>query len=998
MRVPSGLVTFLMTDVEKSTAMWRADAHEAASATRRQAEAISEAVAANDGYRPVEQGEGDSTVSVFAKPIQALTAAVDAQRVLGSSDLPAVRMGVHTGDAELVDGVTYGGTAIIKAARVRDLEQGGEILVSSTTGAVAGESLPDGALLVDIGEAVLKGFDQPEHVLRLEHPDVVGPQTELRGADFDLPTFPTELIGRAAEISEVAELLDRSHLVTITGSGGSGKTRLAHAVALQSIDRFPDGAAWVDLSRASDETQVGSAVAAACGLTEGLGVDLDKLLTRHLVDHELLVVVDNCEHLLGGVAVLFVDLLSHGISSRLLATTREPIGIDGETTWRIPSLSLPDAGTASIDEIASHDAIEMFVARATAADPGFRLDEQSAEHILQVCQRLDGIPLALELAAARVRAMSIADLAERLDDRFSLLTTSSRGGLERQRTLLASVQWSHELLDEQEQILFRRLSVFASPFTLVAAESVTGADGLNAVDVLGLLTQLVDKSLVRYVDGRYSMLETLRAFASDRAADADELRLLRERHLDWCLQRAASWGFPFSPEVVLDIDDKTSEAPDFVVAADWALRHRPDALPVLGTVLAVVWLELGQTSEAGALVEKYAEPLSEGSETWLAAVAPLSVESVMSGNYAWFEPTERALRAHPSLPAEFEAQLRTALVLPTAMSGDRAAIDHLQLLAEQSRAVGDRFSAQRAMAIAAVSLATFGELGRVRTILESVDREGAATRQWFALAIARATVLMADGRFADATAVIEPFLGRGNSLPCASASFIAWKSGDRELASRAEQAADTTDLAGFVAWVPAWARGCRFLLEDDLQAARDAFGEAQVKRNVFSAPDFSVTPGILAELDLVVDGPVAAEEGLDAVEAEKPSTMIDGRAFHRHIARSLAALELGDLARAMKIAREAVRGAAESGDRVGATHALYALALTLEANDDQDPLIAETLSAADGFAELCGGLWEGPYLHTALREIRGRIDVSTNADDARLRLDEMIERVTNQRE
>jgi predicted ATPase len=339
------------------------------------------------------------------------------------------------------------------------------------------------------------------------------------------------LIGRERERKEVAALLDGARLVTITGVGGAGKTRLAHAVAEDVADHFVDGAVFVELARLADGGQVAPAVLAACGGHEAPGLPVLELLARKLARAELLLVLDNCEHVLDAAAVLADTVLRAAPRVRLLATAREPLAVGGEVTWRIPSLALPAEGERDPERLGASDAIRLFVERAAAARDDFALDAETAPAVARICRRLDGIPLALELAAARVRALSVERLAEGLDDRFRLLTGGARTSLARQRTLLASVEWSHDLLDDDERVLFRRLSVFASRFTIEAAESVAADDALDPLVVFDVLARLVDKSLVVHAGERYRLLETLRQYAQGRADEAGELKPLRDRHL-----------------------------------------------------------------------------------------------------------------------------------------------------------------------------------------------------------------------------------------------------------------------------------------------------------------------------------------------------------------------------------------------------------------------------------------------------------------------------------
>ena len=973
MALPTGLVTFLLTDVEDSTTAWRSSAVDAATAMRRQREVIDAAVEAHDGFRPVEQGEGDSTVSVFGRPAFAVAAALAAQRALGEEDLPRVRMGIHTGETELVDNRTYGGMGIIKAARVRDLAQGGEILLSAATAAVVTDSLPDGSRLDPFGDIVLKGFDETEAVVRLAHDDLSSHRAKLRTVASGLPTFPTPLVGRKAEIVDVARLLDDSRLVTVTGSGGSGKTRLAHAVASAVGPSFESGVAWVDLTRASALDQVPSETAAALGVAEPMGVDLTEVIVHHLNSRHVLVVFDNCEHLLNAVADMLNALLSHETASQLLVTTREPIGVAGETTWRIPSLSLPGRDSLSPTEMATHDAIALFVDRARAADPAFELDDNTAKSVSRISRRLDGIPLALELAAARCRSMAVSDIADRLDDRFSLLTTGTRGSLERQRTLLASVQWSHALLNEEEQRLFRRLSVFAAPFTLSAAEAVGSDDELSPLDVLDLVSQLVDKSLVRHSNGRYSMLETLAAFASDRADDAGELAMLRARHLEWCLRRITGWGYPLAADANEAMDDQTIEAPEFLAAIDWSLGHNHEAIALLTCPLVTVWILHTRNVEALGLLARLNDHVEAGSAIWLQVVAQLTTPLSLAGNFEWIGPCQNGLATSSDIDPLVVARLRMGLAVPGAMIGDLDAFAELRAAGELSLALGDSWAARQALVFEAILFSFFGEIRRTRQALEALDQQRSAQAgEWFGVHLARSLVAAADGDFAKADQLIRPY--RYTGLATATDCLVALAYGDVELARGAEERASSMTFVGFQASFLPWAQACRSLLEKDTEAARHALTALLEATGFPNSSNHGHALSRLVEIVLVSDGAGPARALLEEYEALIPPNTDQTHLFHLHVVASLIAIADDDVARAILEARQAVVRAHHADNMVFMMSGLRALALALEADDGDSIRIATLLGAADAFADATGCQWTGPVFEPAVEQLRSRVD------------------------
>ena len=382
------------------------------------------------------------------------------------------------------------------------------MLLSTATAALVADRLGDEVTLIDLGLHRLRDLGRPEHVWQLVHPSLTADFPPLRSLDVfrhNLPTQLTPLIGRQAEIAEVRRLSADERVVTLTGSAGVGKTRLALAVAAEALDSLAGGAWWVELAPLSDPEAIGRTALAALGAHEMAGAPVVHQLAVELGDEPSLLVLDNCEHLVAGCAELVAGLVTANTSVSVLTTSREPLGVPGEITYRVPSLPCPTPErSVDIPTLSQFDAVVLFVERARRARPSFAVSEANAPALAQICQRLDGIPLAIELAAARCRQMSAERIATELDDRFRLLTGGARTVMARQQTLAASVDWSHERLDEGEQTTFRRLGVFAGPFPLEAAEAVAGAGGdLDSVEVFDYLSRLVDKSLVVAEEGRH---------------------------------------------------------------------------------------------------------------------------------------------------------------------------------------------------------------------------------------------------------------------------------------------------------------------------------------------------------------------------------------------------------------------------------------------------------------------------------------------------------------
>ncbi|WP_242670206.1 LuxR family transcriptional regulator [Mycobacterium decipiens] len=530
------MVTLLLADVEESTRLWQAQPEEMAAAVARLDHTVSEAITIHGGVQPIEQGEGDSFVVAFARASDAAACALDLQR---ASLAPIrLRMGLHTGEVQLRDQLNYVGPTINRTARLRDLAHGGQIVLSATTGDLISDWLPTDAWLVDLGRHPLRDLPRPEWVMQLCHPDLRERFPPLRTAKAVaasvLPAQFTTFVGRHAQMNEVRALLAENRLVTLCGTGGVGKTRLAIQIAGSS--EFRDGLCYVDLAPITESGIVPSTAARSVGLPDQPGRSTMDTLRRFIGNRRMLMVLDNCEHLLDASAALVVELLGVCPALTILATSREPIGVAGEITWRVPSMSVAD------------EAIELFADRASRVQPGFTLANHNAAAVREICRRLDGIPLAIEFAAARVRSMSPVEIADGLDDRFRLLAGSVRGAVQRQQTLRASIDWSHALLTETEQILFRRLAPFVGGFDLAAARAVAAAGtDLEPFQVLDQLTLLVDKSLVvveeRQGRTRYRLLETVRRYALEKLGDSGEADV-RARHRDHYTALAARLNTP----------------------------------------------------------------------------------------------------------------------------------------------------------------------------------------------------------------------------------------------------------------------------------------------------------------------------------------------------------------------------------------------------------------------------------------------------------------------
>jgi predicted ATPase/class 3 adenylate cyclase/DNA-binding CsgD family transcriptional regulator len=591
--LPTGTVTLLLADVEGSTRLWQTQPDEMSAAIARLDRTLDEVISAHGGVRPVEQGEGDSFVAAFARASDAVACALELQRAPLAPI--RIRIGIHTGEVQLRDEGNYIGPTINRTARLRDLAHGGQTVLSGATEPLVIDQLPPGVSLIGLGTYPLRDLPRPERAIQLCHPDLCNEFPPLHTPDsvatHNLPVQFTSFVGRQVEMNSLRGALADNRLVTLTGAGGVGKTRLAVQVAAELADQFDQGVSYVDLAPITYPGVVPITVARALGLPDQPGRSTMDTLLRFVRDRQMLVVLDNCEHLLDACAELVVALLGGAPRLTLLATSREPIGVAGEVTWRVPSLSLAD------------EAIELFTDRARRAEPDFTVaDADAAELVAEICRRLDGVPLAIELAAARVRALSLAEILEGLRDRFRLLTGGARTAVRRQQTLRASVDWSHALLSEPERVLFRRLAVFLGGFDLDAAQFVCGGGDVERFQVLDQLTLLVDKSLVvaEKTSGRtrYRLLETVRQYAAEKLGESGEADAVRARHRDHFTEMAALLDTPGRADYERRLEQAETEIDNLRAAFEWSRENSDAELALaLASSLQPLWLVGGRIRE-----------------------------------------------------------------------------------------------------------------------------------------------------------------------------------------------------------------------------------------------------------------------------------------------------------------------------------------------------------------------------------------------------------------
>jgi predicted ATPase/class 3 adenylate cyclase len=587
--LPTGTVTFLFTDLEGSTRLWEDHPDAMRAALARHDEILRDAVEKHDGH--VVKTTGDGLHAAFGTAHDAVAAAIEAQRGLGAQpwtlpDPLLVRMGVHTGEADLRGGDYYG-TAVNRAARISGAAHGGQVVVSHATEELARDRLSADVTLDDLGEHHLRDLARPERVFQVHAPGLREDFPPLRSLDAfpgNLPTRATSFIGRERELAKISDALREVPMVTLTGVGGVGKTRLAVQAAAQVLPHYADGAWLCELATADGADTLTQVIASSLAVPSRSGMDLAESVVEYLRTKHLLLVLDNCEHLLdaaGDLAERIVETCPHVC---LLATSREGLAVDGEQVIPLRSLGLPGADTAT-DAIEATDAVQLFIERARAAQADFSVATSDLPAIAEVCRRLDGMPLAIELAAARAVAMSPSEIASLLDERFRLLTGGRRSAVERHQTLRATVDWSYELLAERERLVFDRLGVFAGTFDGTAATAVVSGEGIERFDVLDALTDLVAKSMVvaeRTDDGttRYHLLETLRQYAREQVDGTGVADDWRRRHAEHFAGLAEELGAALrgSDEVAARLH-LLADLDNFRAAVTWALDRtdEPDA-------------------------------------------------------------------------------------------------------------------------------------------------------------------------------------------------------------------------------------------------------------------------------------------------------------------------------------------------------------------------------------------------------------------------------------
>lgn len=646
---PEGTVAFLFTDIVGSSKLWEKFPKAMGAALARHDAIVRSACEQNNGF--VFKTVGDAFCVAFPTTRDAVFAAIQAQRELAreawteTGPLQA-RMGLHTGTAEFREGDYFGGT-LNRAARIEAAAHGGQILLSQ----ISVELLQDEDLreigFKALGEHRLRNLERPEFLFQVTAEDLAGefpPPRSMEVLPNNLPVQTTSFIGREKEMAELRNLLEKTRLLTLMGTGGTGKTRMALETGAQLIHEFKDGVWLVELAPVADPARVAEAVATAVGARLEADRPLGEILTNFFRNKHLLLILDNCEHVLAAASGLVADLLRSCPQLKVLATSRHSLGIAGETTYAIPPLGIFDIrlktldGPDIADRLSQYEAVKLFIERASAVRPGFAVTNANAPAVAEICSRLDGIPLAIELAAARVRVLDVEQIAARLGDRFHLLRGGNRTALPHQQTLQALIDWSYELLTEPERAVFRRMGAFVGGRTLEALEAVCSGNGVEEFEILDLLEQLVDKSLVmveRDTAGnpRYTVIESVWQYAQQKLEGSDEADALHEKHMLYFLKWAEDNAPRLEgPDQKAWLDRFFSEHFNFRRAIEWTLqKERTEEAMRLVTALYRALEVRGNVAEAMDVVRKiFAQPAAKDVTPSVRAAALLA-----AGRLAW---------------------------------------------------------------------------------------------------------------------------------------------------------------------------------------------------------------------------------------------------------------------------------------------------------------------------------------------------------------------------
>lgn len=708
---PSAAVrTVLVVDSGDTRPQWQPRPESLSTALSWLEQTLPEVTAAHHGVRLMEQDYRDRFAAGFADVGDAVACALALQSWPSAPIRP--RIAVHVDDVSPAEPGRYPGSLVNRAAWLCDLAHAGQTLLSETALPLVADRLPADAWLVDLGVHRLRGIPYPERVTQLCCPGLVSDFPPLRAAESTSePRFPkplTSFVGRAAELAELRHLVANNRLVTLTGSGGVGKTRLALQLADELAGWYRDGAWCVDLSPITDPNLVPERVAHTLGLSDRPDSSPADSPVRFVADRQLLLVLDNCEHLLDACAQLTATLLAAGAGLTILATSREPIGVAGEVTWTTPSLSLGD------------EAVELFRQRARLVRPDFNDTDDDAALVAEICRRLDGVPLAIELAATRVRALSLTEIADGLRERFELLTGGARTVEPRQQTLRASEDWSHDLLSDSERMVFRRLAPFVGGFDLDAAYAVAGDTDLTRSRVINTVTQLVDKSLLMPDSTgeatRFRMLQTVQQYALEKLEQSGESEIIQARHRDhytalFEVRATTGYGWHFE-QAELEIDNLRA-------AFNWSRAHEDAELAArLATSLFPLWVHSRTLEGLSWLNLVLTDPAKLAPATHARALADKAIFNALTGDYGHVDEAEQAVEIarHLNDPALLAWAL-AACGFTCSYSPDLA-LPYLERAIELSPAMNDDWRLSQIYGVQAYTAFVAGDLTTTQVAAE----------------------------------------------------------------------------------------------------------------------------------------------------------------------------------------------------------------------------------------------------------------------------------------
>jgi predicted ATPase/class 3 adenylate cyclase len=681
--LPLGTVTFLFTDIEGSTQLLHALGADYGKALERHAAIVRQALAEHDGVEV--STEGDAFFAAFQSAPKAVAAAVSVQRRLAQEEWPndhilRVRIGLHTGEGSL-GGDNYIGLDVHRAARIAAAGHGGQVLLSAASRVLVETALPQGVTLRDLGTHRLKDLDQPEHLAQLIVADLDQEFPAIRTLEIpsNLPAELTSFVGRQREVDEASDLLASNRLLTLTGPGGTGKTRLAIKVAAGMRPAFGDGVFFVRLAPLTDPALVGPTVAHSLGLSEQPERPIIDLLKDHLEPREILLVLDNFEHLLAAAGVI-EGLLAAASRLKVLATSRSSLKLYGEQEYAVPPLSLPDArATGELERTSQYEAVALFIQRARAVKPEFRLTNENARAVAEICVRLDGLPLAIELAASRIRLLEPGEILARFEERLPLLISGARNLPERQRTLRGAIEWSYGLLDAPQKLLFCRLAIFSGGCTLDAAEAICNPDGELGIDTLDAMAGLVDQNLVRRTaqagETRFGMLETIREYGRERLEADGMIVQVSRRHVTYFRDLAQSGEQHFlGPDQISWLDRFEREHDNVRAALGRAVdTSQTDEALQLAAAVWRFWFQRGYLREGRVWLEQLIglQPDAVSSARAKACIALGGLTFWLDDADATESAYETALRLYGQLgDREAEAETMYNLAFVPVMRGD----------------------------------------------------------------------------------------------------------------------------------------------------------------------------------------------------------------------------------------------------------------------------------------------------------------------------------------